>query len=122
MLDSIGPMRSLLIVLLIACGGSATAPAPPVANTSPPPPPADAAPSSARGDAAIAKLNEFADAMCKCKTKACAQKISDDMAKWGQELAKTTSPEEQMTDAQTQQATAIGQRLGDCVQKAMQGP
>jgi len=44
------------------------------------------------------------------------------MAKWGQELAKTTSPEEQMTDAQTQQATAIGQRLGDCVQKAMQGP
>lgn len=122
MLDSIATMRSLLIAFLIGCGSSAPPPAPPVANTPPPPPPADAAPSSARGDAAIAKLNEFADAMCRCTTKACAQKTSDDMARWGQELAKTTSSDEQMTEAQTQQATAIGQRMGECVQKAMNGP
>ncbi|MEO8553021.1 MAG: hypothetical protein ABI678_23775 [Kofleriaceae bacterium] len=114
-------MRSLLIAFLIGCGSSPPPPAP-VANTPPPPPPPDAAPSSPRGEAAVAKLNEFADTMCKCTTKACAQKVSDDMAKWGQELTQTTSPDEQMTDAQTQQATAIGQRLGECVQKAMTGP
>jgi hypothetical protein len=37
---------------------------------------------------AVAKMEGFQKAMCDCKDKACADKVNDDMAKWGAEMAK----------------------------------
>ena len=116
MLDTIAAMRSILIAMVIAgCGGSTPAAAPPPAMP-PPPPPSDAAPpASAAADAILTKFNEFADAMCKCTAKDCVEKVSDQMTAWGKEMEK--QPDPKPTDEQAKQLEAIGQRLGECMQK-----
>jgi len=38
---------------------------------------------------AVAKMEGFQKSMCDCKDKACADKVNEDMAKWGTEMAKT---------------------------------
>src|SRR5690242_16359679 len=38
---------------------------------------------AAQAKESIAKMTGFKDAMCACKDSACAQKVSDDMTKWG---------------------------------------
>jgi hypothetical protein len=38
---------------------------------------------------ALAKMEGFQKSMCDCKDKACADKVNEDMAKWGAEMAKT---------------------------------
>ena len=43
---------------------------------------------------AIAKMEGFSKAMCECKDKACADKVQEDMTKWGTEAAKTAKPDE----------------------------
>jgi len=40
---------------------------------------------------AVAKMESFQKAMCECKDKACADKVNEDMAKWGAEMAKNTN-------------------------------
>jgi hypothetical protein len=116
MLDTIAVMRSILIALLIGCGGSSPPAAAPPPAAPPPPPPVDAAPqASAAADAILAKFNEFTDAMCKCTNKDCVQGVSDQMATWGTEMAK--QPDPKPTDEQAKKLEAIGQRLGECIQK-----
>jgi len=116
MLDTIAAMRSILIAMVFAaCGGSTPAPAP--AAPPPPPPPADAAapPESAAAEAILTKFNAFADDMCKCTTKDCVQKVSDQMTAWGNEQAK--QPDPKPTEEQAKRLEAIGGRLGECLQK-----
>jgi len=36
----------------------------------------------------VAKMTEFKNRMCACKSKACTDKVTDDMTRWNQELAK----------------------------------
>jgi hypothetical protein len=109
-------MRSLLIALLFACGGSPppAAPAPP-----PPPPPADAAAPAADAwfTEAMVKMSGFADAMCACKDVACAKKVSDDMTEWGQVMEKQHPDPPKLTEEQTKNASDVGQRMGECMQK-----
>ncbi|MBA2539882.1 MAG: hypothetical protein H0V17_09630 [Deltaproteobacteria bacterium] len=38
---------------------------------------------------AVAKMEGFQKSMCDCKDKACADKVNEDMSKWGTEMAKT---------------------------------
>ncbi len=38
--------------------------------------------------AAVAKMEEFQTQMCTCKDKACADKVNEDMTKWGTEMAR----------------------------------
>jgi hypothetical protein len=115
MLDTIAAMRSILIALLIGCGGS-TPPPPEPAPAAPAPPPVDAAPpASAAAEAILAKFNEFTDSMCKCTTKECVKDVSDQMAKWGAEQEK--QPDPKPTDEQGKRLEAMGQRLGECIQK-----
>src|SRR6185312_5985669 len=68
---------------------------------------------------AMAKMAEFKDKMCACKDTACAQKVSDEMAKWSQEQAKDQKEPPKMSDEETKKATAIGEEMGKCMQKAM---
>ena len=69
---------------------------------------------------AIAKLQEFTDQMCQCRDATCAQKVGDELTKWGQEMAKRhPNPPSNMTEQQTKDINAIAEKLGMCMQKAM---
>jgi len=62
-------------------------------------------------------MSSYADAICACKDKTCAKKVSDDMTKWGDEVAKDHPEPPKMSDEQTKAASDIGQRFGECMQK-----
>lgn len=115
MLDTIAAMRSILIAWVIAgCGGGTPPPAPPPAAP-PPPPPVDAAsPASDAVEAALAKFGGLADEMCRCTTKDCVKKVSDEVTAWGNEQVKLDL---KPTDEQAQRLETSGKRLGDCMQK-----
>src|SRR5687768_4811824 len=68
--------------------------------------------------AAMAKMSEFKDEMCKCKDAKCAQDVSDKMTKWSSEQAKTTK-EVKMSEAETKRAAEIGDQMSKCMQTAM---
>jgi hypothetical protein len=115
-------MRSLLIAMLFACGGSAPPPAAPVANTAPPPlatPAAEPDPSSFAG--IRAKMAKFADDICACKDSACAQTVTDAMTKWGQDMTKSMKETPKLSEQETKDVTEIAERMGKCMQTAMSG-
>ncbi len=45
-------------------------------------------------DDAIAKLAELKDKMCACKDHACTARVSEEMTRWGQEIAKAGGDKE----------------------------
>ena len=45
-------------------------------------------------DGAVAKMEEFQKRMCDCKDKACADTVNEDMTKWGTEMARNASYDE----------------------------
>ena len=69
--------------------------------------------------AAMAKMSEFKDEMCKCKDAKCAQDVSDKMTKWSQEQAKNQKEPPKMSEADTKKAAEIGEQMGKCMQDAM---
>ena len=69
--------------------------------------------------AAMAKMTEFKDEMCKCKDAKCAQDVSEKMTKWSQEQAKNQKEPPKMSEADTKKAAALGEELGKCMQTAM---
>ena len=68
---------------------------------------------------AIAKMASFKDEMCSCTDTACAQRVSDDMARWSQEQAQQHGPAASMSPEETQQTTQLGEAMGKCMQRAM---
>ena len=69
--------------------------------------------------AAMAKMTEFKDEMCKCKDAKCAQDVSDKMTKWSQEQSKNQKEPPKMSEADTKKAAELGEQLGKCMQTAM---
>jgi len=67
------------------------------------------------------KMSEFKDQMCACKDAACAEKVSDGMTKWSQDMSKEYRNKEppRMTEEDTKKAAAIGEQMGKCMQVAM---
>jgi hypothetical protein len=51
--------------------------------------------------AAMAKMTEFKDEMCKCKDAACASSVSDKMMKWSAEQNKDKKEPPKMSEADT---------------------
>jgi hypothetical protein len=72
-----------------------------------------------RSATALKKMAEFKDQMCACKDTACAQRVSDVMTSWAQELSKEQTEPPKMTEEDTKKATEIGEEMGKCMQKAM---
>jgi hypothetical protein len=68
-------------------------------------------------DAAMKKMIEFKNQMCACNDSKCAQKVADDMTKWGQENAKT--PPGLLDEAAEKQMTDVSKQFADCMTKAM---
>src|SRR5665647_769315 len=75
------------------------------------------------GDAgeAMAKMSEFADDMCKCKDKACADKVQEGMTKWSTDMAAKggAKKDEKPDEASMKKMTEIGQKYAECMTKAM---
>jgi hypothetical protein len=68
---------------------------------------------------AMAKMEQFKDEMCACTNTKCAQNVSDEMAKWSQDMAKGNRVPPKMSDDDVKRATVIGEAMGKCMQKAM---
>lgn len=68
---------------------------------------------------ALEQMDRFATAMCACKDKACADKISEEMARWGAEMSKHDVGREQPSPEVIKQASAIAERLAQCMTKAV---
>jgi hypothetical protein len=76
------------------------------------------------GDAgeAVAKMTEFKDEMCKCKDKACADKVQESMTKWSTEMAAKAGDKKEPAkadEATMKKMTEVGQQYGECMTKAM---
>jgi serine/threonine-protein kinase len=64
----------------------------------------------------LTKMTAYADAMCACKDKACADKITAELTKWAGEM-QAAHPNLKQDDASTKKATEIGERLATCASK-----
>ncbi len=73
----------------------------------------DAAPS--RNAAVFAKMSQFADDICKCSDRACADLVVQQMSTWGQEMAKSAGEQPKMGELDMKQMTAISERLTKCM-------
>jgi hypothetical protein len=68
----------------------------------------------------IAKMEGFQKAMCECKDKACADKVQDDMTKWGTEMAKTAKPADDKPDPEmVKKSGEIMTKYTECMTKLM---
>jgi hypothetical protein len=71
------------------------------------------------GDA-IAKMTDFKDQMCKCADKACAEKVTEAMTKWGQEMAKEGGDKEaKISEDDTKKMASVTEEMTKCMTKAM---
>jgi hypothetical protein len=71
------------------------------------------------GEAAMAKMSEYKDKMCACKSgdKACAEAVQKDMQSYA--AAHTDMATMKMSDEDMKKATNIGMELAKCSSKAM---
>ncbi len=69
----------------------------------------------------MAKMSEFADTMCQCRDKACADSVQDRLTKWSTDLAEEEgeSRTERLDEATIKKMTEIGQKYAECMTKAM---
>ncbi len=118
------PLAVATIVLAAACGGGSkdatTTPAQPIENKAPPEPtPAQPAASSPAAATAMQKLREYTEKMCACSDQTCMQMVSDEMTQWSQEMAKQQREPVKMNDEEVKVATALGTRMGECMQRVV---
>lgn len=122
-------MRAFLVcAALTACwsGSRQEAAAPqPIENSSPPPPVVSSVrsppPRRTPNEEALDRMRELESALCACQDMTCVQRVSEDMTQWSQELSQR-GEQLKLTDEETKQATEIGMRMGECMQRAMANP
>jgi hypothetical protein len=68
---------------------------------------------------AMKAMTEFKDQLCACKDAPCVEKVSDAMTKWSMEMSKKHEDPPKMTEAETKQASDIGEQMAKCMQAAM---
>ncbi|HEY0193596.1 MAG TPA: hypothetical protein VGC42_20910 [Kofleriaceae bacterium] len=69
----------------------------------------------------ISKMTDFKDKMCKCADKACADKVTEEMTKWGQEQAKNAGADKdaKVSEEDTKKIAAVTEEMTKCMTKAM---
>lgn len=68
----------------------------------------------------IAKMSDFKDQMCKCTDKACADKVTEAMTKWGQDMAKEGGDKPAaVSEEDTKKMATVTEELTKCMTKAM---
>jgi hypothetical protein len=68
---------------------------------------------------AMAAMRDFTDKMCACKDPACAQRVSDEMTRWSQDMSRRETEPPRMSEKDMQEAASIGEHMGRCMQAAM---
>lgn len=70
----------------------------------------------------MAKMTEFADQMCRCKDKACADTVQEAMTKWSVDMAAKagSTRDERPDEATMKKMTEIGQKYAECMTQAFQ--
>jgi len=110
-------LMTIVMSLVMACGSKPTPAPAPIANIRPAAP-ADAAPATSPNYTKLSgEFAAFADAMCACTTKACAQKVSDDMSKWSAANEKSHTSFDNLGPDEQTNVDDLGSRMGDCMQK-----
>jgi hypothetical protein len=76
------------------------------------------------GGEAIAKMADFKDQMCKCPDKACADKVTEAMTKWNQDMAKEGGDKDasKLSEEDAKKVAAISEELTKCMSKLMAPP
>jgi hypothetical protein len=71
---------------------------------------------------AIARMGGFADAMCRCRDKACAARVSDEMVEFGKAMSERYAgqPEPPVSDAQKLTMESHTARLMRCTTTAVE--
>lgn len=111
---------------IAACGGggrSTTATTPPPSNQAPPPasPKLEAELTPSPDDPVVA-MTSFADQMCACHDKPCADQVSDRMMAWGHAMAKQANQDgHPTTDDDARRIAAMSERLARCLTAIAQG-
>jgi hypothetical protein len=74
-----------------------------------------------RARATLARFEVFADDMCRCKDKPCADKVQESMTVWATEMAKEAGnkADERPSEETMKKMTDLGQRYAECMTKAM---
>lgn len=115
-------MRPLLVCVLLA--GCWHGDAPPPAEPAPPPAPVKAAPApqpKTQSELAFEAMLGFKDQMCRCKDKACADRVQEDLVQWSTEMAKSSDMRPgTFTDEQMRAMQDLGSGYAECMMNAMQ--
>jgi len=67
----------------------------------------------------LEKMEGFSKQMCDCKDKACADKVNEDMTKWGTEMAKTAGKDEKPDPELAKKSADIMTKYTECMTKLM---
>ena len=68
---------------------------------------------------AMAKFEDLTGQMCECHTKDCAQRVNDDLTRWGNEMAKDMPRDEKPAEEDMKKMADMAKRYGDCMTSAM---
>ena len=71
---------------------------------------------------ALAKMTEFKDHMCVCADKQCADRVTEDMTKWGQEQARLAGSDggyDRVSEEDTKQIARVVEEMTKCMTRAM---
>lgn len=68
---------------------------------------------------ALQHMGQFRDAMCKCTDKPCADGVTEQMTRWGQEAARSGRGSERITEDDTKAMAAITEEMIKCMTAAM---
>jgi hypothetical protein len=122
-----------VVVMLAACWSSnpppaqeptpsqGAKPAPAPATRTARPSAADTAPASF-SERAITKMAGYRDALCNCADRLCANRVVEDMTKWGEEMAHDPNRTTKMNEADTQRAAEISETMGKCLSRLAAQP
>lgn len=74
-------------------------------------------------DEAVRKMDGFAEAMCDCRDRACAERVTNEMTQYGEVMAKRYEgkPEPKVTADQKRRMEEAVKRLMECTTRAMGG-
>ncbi|MBA3457431.1 MAG: hypothetical protein H0T42_30400 [Deltaproteobacteria bacterium] len=80
--------------------------------------------SSDEASVALAKMSEFADAMCSCKDRTCVDSVQEAVTRWSTEMAAKNGPsrDERPDEATIKRMTDVGQKYAECMTRMMEAP
>jgi hypothetical protein len=68
----------------------------------------------------IARMVELKDKMCACKDKACTEKVTEELTRWGQEQAKATGDKVvNLSEDERKKSATVSEEMSKCMAKVV---